>query len=224
MARRAHGSAAWALLTLLGVGCGAERLAQGPGVSFVAPLAEGQGDEAPPRAAARPAPSQAAAPVPSASGSVAAPPHGQPDPEPLRQREQLDVVLLYEGGKISVLSVRPFTTAKPVVTERRMGRWALELWIGTELVERVRFDFPLLGAEELPPAGRRKPLAVPPSFADSTAEQRLRVPLSERARRAVLVDRATGVETPLPWPLAPTPRPSEAAPASRSAEPRRPAH
>lgn len=223
MARRAHGSAGWVVLTLLGAACGAEPLAQGPGVSFVAPLAEGHGEEAAPRAAAPPAPSQAAAPGPSASGSASAALHGQPDPEPLRQREQLEVVLLYEGGKISVLSVKPITTPKPVVTERRMGRWALELWIGAELVERVRFDFPLLGAEELPPTGRRKPLAVPPSFADLTAEQRLRVPLSERARRAVLVDRATGVETPLPWPLVPTPRRIETAPAARSAEPQSPA-
>jgi hypothetical protein len=88
----------------------------------------------------------------------------------------------------------------PRVTPRRMGRYAIELWIGRELIDRVRFDFPLLAAEPVP-SGPRKPLEQPPSLAagaDVTSE--VLVPDNPRATRAVLVDRATGETQVLPWP------------------------
>ena len=44
-----------------------------------------------------------------------------------------------------------------------MGRFALELWIGRELIDRVRFDFPLIAAEETPGVTRR-PLHDAPSL------------------------------------------------------------
>jgi hypothetical protein len=119
---------------------------------------------------------------------------------------------VYEVGKVRVGNVRELLYPKPVVTVRRMGRFAVELWIGRELVERVRFDFPLLAAEE----GTQKttPLHAPPTFAAATAEAVVRVPASPRALRAVLVDRATGRTQELAWPPdrpigAPDPAPAE---------------
>ncbi|MCA9646314.1 MAG: hypothetical protein KC492_36745, partial [Myxococcales bacterium] len=87
-----------------------------------------------------------------------------PDPEPLSLKDQWEYTLHYVGGEVSVERVRKLIYPKPVVTDRRMGRFAIELWIGRELVERVRFDFPMLAAEE-PPSGKRKPLHEPPSLA-----------------------------------------------------------
>jgi hypothetical protein len=175
----------------LAAACGSARVGgpdgQGPGLTFPAHFAEGseqdggterplaQSDGAPPR-----------------KGSL-------PDPEALKIARQWEYEILYDRGKISVQSVRERRYDKPIPTQRQMGRWAIELWIGHELVERVRFDFPLLGAEE-PRTGRR-PLKEPPSFAEgATVSRVVLVPASPRATRAVLVDRATGSELELPWP------------------------
>lgn len=156
------------------------------------------------------------APVPAATGrgGVPAAPAGAsaapadegppatgfaPDPEPLVQREHFELELRYERGEIQVAGARPITTAKPVATPRKMGRFAFELWIGRELIDRVRFDFPLLGAEPAPAAVQ--PLDAPPSFAQGAVVSRsIQVPDSARATSARIVDRATGATTPVAWP------------------------
>jgi hypothetical protein len=110
---------------------------------------------------------------------------------------------------------------RPVVTARPMGRFAIELWIGRELIDRVRFDFPLLGAEE--PPGDRQSIHAEPRFEPGLeAERTILVPNSERATRAQLVDRATGKIQALPWPPdAPLDPVSEPTPSVfRPAEPR----
>ena len=48
--------------------------------------------------------------------------------------------LYYERGEVRVLGVAAREFSQPVVTARSMGRYAIELWIGHELVDRVRFD------------------------------------------------------------------------------------
>lgn len=159
---------------------------------FPAEFAESKGDSEPTAPVTRPAP----APPPRE------PPKGTlPDPEPLRQAEQYEYELVYERGEVRVASVRRVTYPNPVVTARRMGRYAIELWIGPELVERVRFDFPLVAADEFPqPSGRS---SSPPPLnlgAGATSRQKILVPAAERARRAVLVDRATNARIELPWP------------------------
>ncbi len=123
-----------------------------------------------------------------------------PDPEPLSLKDQWEYTLRYADREVSVERVRKLIFPKPVVTERRMGRFAIELWIGRELVDRVRFDFPMLAAED-PPSGPRKPLHEPPSLAaGADVSVAVRVPASPRATRAVLIDRATGSQRALPWP------------------------
>jgi hypothetical protein len=161
-----------------------------PGLVFDTPIAEGKGDTEGPAPAPRPTesarpPAQAAAP---------------PDPEPLRQREQYEYALRYAEGRVSVTSVRAVTYPQPIVTARRMGRFALELWVGKELVERVRFDFPMLAAEE-PARSGPAPITAPPSLTDrSVLTTVIVVPQSSRARTALLIDRATGYEESLPYP------------------------
>jgi hypothetical protein len=81
-----------------------------------------------------------------------------------------------------------------------MGRFAIELWIGRELIERVRFDFPLLAAEDKPKAGAKHAGEMPNFAAATRVSQSVLVPASRRATRALLIDRATGKTEALPWP------------------------
>jgi hypothetical protein len=114
---------------------------------------------------------------------------------------QWEYELLYDCGEVSVTQVRPLLFEQPVATARRMGRYAVELWIGRELIDRVRFDFPGLAVEAPPPSGPRRPLDEPPTLAAGAVVARtILVPASPRATRAELVDRATGQRMRLPWP------------------------
>ncbi len=163
--------------------------------AFVIPhhIAEGKGEGEDLPADAGPPPTHAALQPAPLSGSA-------PDPEPLRLAEQWQFSMLYQRGHASVEHVEKRTLAKPVSTVRHMGRFALELWIGHELVDRVRFDFPLIAAEETPGVTRR-PLHDPPSLGpNAIARLTVLVPASPRATRLVLVDRATEKSEELPWP------------------------
>lgn len=129
------------------------------------------------------------------------PPKGYaPDPKPLVSKKQWKLGFVYREGQVELRSVQPIELEKPVATPRKMGRFAVELYIGQELIERVRFDFPLLAGEELP--GKKRPHDAPPSFEKKlTTRTTVMVPHSERATRARLVDRATGEVLELPWPF-----------------------
>jgi hypothetical protein len=176
-----------------------------PGIVFPHHIAEGRGGGGPPgsRSPSKPRPlPPAPSATPSPSGAAPAVPAASrpshPDPEPLRTPKQYELRLVHEDGRVTVEAVRPLTFRQPVVTVRNMGRFALELWIGQELIDRVRFDFPLLGVEA-PKATGRKPLDKPPAFGGKLAVTVL-VPASPRVRRALVLDRATGKETDLSWP------------------------
>lgn len=185
-----------------------------PGISVPVAFAEG-----------RPQPGATPAPAPSASAVVPQRAPSLPDPEPLRLERQWEYELTYDRGTVTVTSVRLRLFSKPIVTPRHLGRYAIELWIGRELVDRIRFDFPALAAEEPPPAGARRPLHEPVSLAQGATVRRVvLVPASPRATRAVLVDRATGQTIALPWPpdhpLAPIgPIPGQGAPAPSASAP-----
>jgi hypothetical protein len=195
-----------------------------PGVAFPTTLGEGHGDgDEPLLAEPTPAASGSAAPAtpgssasPPSAPASAEPPPGPPDPEPLRLAEQWEYELASKGGKVSVLAVHPRRFARPVVTPRRFGRVAIELWIGSELVERVRFDFPGLALEHPEKPAARRPLYAPTDLGrGADVRQRVLVPAAPRARKAVLLDRATGESWPLPWPPdSPTPSPAPAASAA----------
>jgi hypothetical protein len=145
-----------------------------------------------------------------------------PDPEPLMMAEQWQYQLLFQNGAPSVEQVVKQSLPKPISTPRRMGRFALELWIGRELIDRVRFDFPLIAAEEKPGVTRRPLHDAPSMVPHATARIRVSVPASPRATRLVLVDRATEKSQELPWP--PDREPSAPTPSvSASASPPAPA-
>jgi hypothetical protein len=193
------------------VGCAGARAPRpeepGPGIVVPVPLAEGHGDGA------------LTAPVPSgvptvsssaaASGSAAAGPpppsftSDPPDPQPLRLADQYEYTLHYEDAKIRLVALRRVRFPSPVVTARRMGRYAFELWIGHELVDRVRFDFPLLAASEAPDPSRHK-LYETPALTGGPYTVTVLVPAAPRARSARLVDRATRYQAKLSWPPEPT--------------------
>jgi hypothetical protein len=149
----------------------------------------------------------AAGASPTISGSPAPPgppakPTFAPDPPPTRSSAQWEYDLEYQKGQVRVASVKRVDLGRPAATARHMGRFAIELRIGKELVDRVRFDFPLLAADTAPLGEHaRHPLHEEARFgpgADTRA--RVRVPASDRATSAVLVDRLTGGTVPLPWP------------------------
>lgn len=127
--------------------------------------------------------------------------HGDlPDPPALSERAQWFFSVDYDRGTLRVGEPSFKCLDKPETTGRRMGRFAFELWLGHELVERLRFDFPLLAAET-PRSGPRKPLREVPSFAPGArVSVKLRMPASERATKARILDRATGDIVEVPWP------------------------
>jgi hypothetical protein len=115
-----------------------------------------------------------------------------PDPPPLVERSQWVFDLRWDRGDPWLLGVHPLELAAPQATPRAMGRFAVELFEGPTLVERVRFDFPMLGAEE-PDAGF-----------SLTSKLRSRIgvvfPATRRGTRLELWDRATNRRWSLPWP------------------------
>jgi len=161
-----------------------------PGIVFPAHFAEGEEKDA-----GAPASEARAESVTEPAKRSSSP----PDPEPLRQAEQYEYTFEYDTGRARFVAVRALKFREPVITARKMGRFAVELWVGTELVDRVRFDFPLLAAEA-PPSKKKKPLDDPPALTSGVLKATVLVPASWRARRAVLVDRGTSQETELDWP------------------------
>ncbi len=114
-----------------------------------------------------------------------------PDPVALRVKQQYELFLQFDQGQVSVsrISSKLYPTAK--LTERRLGRFAIEFWIGDELLERVRFNFPLLavGSEEDHLESGLKTSAI------------VEVPFVERATRAQILDRQTQQTWTLDLPL-----------------------
>ncbi len=136
----------------------------------------------------------------SDAGSAAAAPGFAPDPIGLTTKHRWVVDLAYQSGTLSYRGARRVELARPAPTPRMMGRFALELYVGRELLDRVRFDFPLLGADDL--AHAKRPWNAPPSFERKlSTSAAVMIPHSDRATRLVVVDRASGEEIPLPWPF-----------------------
>jgi hypothetical protein len=115
-----------------------------------------------------------------------------PDPTPLVERSQWVYDLRWDHGELWLLGVHPLELAAPQATPRVMGRFAVELFEGPTLIERVRFDFPLLGVAESDAS---------PAFGPKL-RSRIGVvfPATKRGTRLELWDRATNRRWSLPWP------------------------
>lgn len=167
------------------------------GLSLPHRIAEGDTGKAPlaPAGSTNGAKGSGSTPKKTKSEAPARPPAFLPDPEPLVTADQLAYVVRFKGGQLSIESVRPAPQPKAVATPRMMGRYAFELWIGKELIERLRFDFPLLAAEDPSDDPARPSLA-----AGADVRRTLLIPNSLRATHAQIVDRATGSALVVPWP------------------------
>lgn len=106
--------------------------------------------------------------------------------------------LAYVSGKGSITRAQARTLSKPAGTARAMGRFALELWVGKELLDRIRFDVPLLG-DDPQDKDPKRPFKRP-SFGNVTT--RVKVEMADHARATVLafVDRSTGSTQRFFWP------------------------
>jgi hypothetical protein len=132
--------------------------------------------------------------------ALAEPPKGgyAPDPVAKPSRDQWIFEISARGGKVAIDSVTPQTFAKPAETPRVVGRFALELYIGRELLDRVRFDVPLMGAENT--VGNRNNLPKPRFDQNVTAHVKARMADNPRAAYLLIVDRETGDSQKLLWP------------------------
>jgi hypothetical protein len=125
-----------------------------------------------------------------------APSTNLPDPPPVVSREQWVWGLRWSKGDVYLLGVQPWDVGAPRATPRVIGRFAIELWEGKTLVERVRFDFPGLGVPDTD-GGH----FAPPSFERGlTTRIGVIFPAVKRGTRAELIDRATDQRWILPWP------------------------
>src|SRR5690606_34074486 len=121
-----------------------------------------------------------------------------------------ELTLRYCDAGVHLLNARRVVLKRPTTLPRLMGRFAAELWIGHELLERARFDFPLTGADAVPAPGeeRREP---PPLRLGPRADVVWKVKVADRVRatQAWIIDRATGERWLLDWPPATsTPKPA----------------
>jgi hypothetical protein len=157
----------------------------------------------PPPSAAASASSSASSAPPSASASSRRSSVGvAPDPEPLVTRQKWVYELVYHEGAVFTGTPAPRDAGKPTETPRRMGRFAIELYNGPDLVERVRFELPMLNGD--PYTGKQRPRgALPDMERRVRVKMRVEVPATDRANRAVFVDRATDHRVRLPWPTQP---------------------
>jgi len=107
--------------------------------------------------------------------------------------------LLYRDGDVTLRGARSISLPRPTATPRAMGRFAVELYVGPTLLDRVRFDFPLLGGGEFSEERRRwdSPVSFERHLASSAA---VMMPESDRSTRVLLVDRASGRTWAIPWP------------------------
>lgn len=138
----------------------------------------------------------------SASGlaALADPPTGgfAPDPPARASCANWLFEIRVRQGRVSVDRVKPITFAKPAETPRALGRFALELYVGRELLDRVRFNVPLMGGEVT--EGNRNNLPKPRFEQNVTARFTARMADNPRAAYLLVVDRETGDTQKFAWP------------------------
>jgi hypothetical protein len=123
-----------------------------------------------------------------------------PDPPAHPSLTQWVFDLRVHDGMATVQRVHSVTLDKPASSARMMGRFALELYIGPELLDRVRFAVPLM-ADPADPADRRPNRR--PTFGDVTTHVSVTMADNPRATYVVVLDRASGAEQRFWWPPEP---------------------
>ncbi len=156
---------------------------------------------------------------PGAAGPAAASraPHFAADPSPSMTRRKWAYDVRLRRGQLVAGPPSAVDRGRPIATPRFLGRFAIELFVGPLLLERVRFDLPLVD-----PGPAEKGEAMPPFSSKLNTRRVVEVPDLDRATRAELVDGATGRRQRLSWPPvdgAPSaqPAPAALAPSARPA-------
>jgi len=132
----------------------------------------------------------------SLSAAPSAPKEGwPPDPPPVASNTQWVFEIQSKQSVPSISKVTQLTLDKAEPTPRMMGRFALEFYVGRELLDRLRFNVPLNGdgAREGGPGKKRPVFRVNTKFFARMADQK-------RATYLRLVDRATGEIQLFTWP------------------------
>jgi hypothetical protein len=132
--------------------------------------------------------------------ALADPPKGgyPPDPPAIASRKQWSIRVSAKSGKVTVDRATARTLAQPAETPRIFGRFALELYIGRELLDRIRFDMPLMGDEG---SSKGRSGLPRPNFGEGvTVPQTVRIADNPRAAYLQLVDRKTGTTQRYAWP------------------------
>jgi hypothetical protein len=120
------------------------------------------------------------------------------DPAAHAAEKQWVFDVAFDKGTGGVASARSANAKKPIATARVMGRFALELWVGRELLDRVRFDVPLLGDDS---AYRdNKSFFKKPTFQRVSTKVKVQMADSPRATVLAFVDRSTGDTRKYFWP------------------------
>lgn len=122
-----------------------------------------------------------------------------PDPPPRPSTKHWVFDISVKQGKVDVVGIKPLQLSRAESTARMMGRYAIELYVGRELLDRIRFNVP--GAGDGPREEDRRPNKGP-RFDRVTTSFKVRMADNPRATRAKFVDRASGTETAIPWPPA----------------------
>jgi len=115
-----------------------------------------------------------------------------PDPPPLVEKKQWVFDLRWDRGEVYLVGTHALELPAPQSTPRALGRFAMELYEGATLVERVRFDFPMLGASESDGGIRFAPRL--------TTRIGVMFPATKRGTKLELWDRSNGQRWSLPWP------------------------
>lgn len=118
----------------------------------------------------------------SASSSATGDKSIQPDPTPLVADALFVLSIRFDKGKVSITKVAREKLAKKAAVPRKLGRFAVELYSGPTVVERVRFDFPLIHDDDVAGEAYAKGL-------DVTID--VRIPDSDRPNKLEIWDRAT---------------------------------
>ncbi len=114
-----------------------------------------------------------------------------PDPVPLQSDAFFVLTVTFRRGSITVDEIAREKLATKQAAVRRFGRFAAELYSGPTLVERVRFDFPLISDDDYASDMYARGLVT---------TVKVRIPDSDRPNKLEIWDRATDRRWRLEYP------------------------
>ena len=117
-----------------------------------------------------------------------------PDPSPLVAEGVFVLSMRFHNGNVTVAKVRREKLATKAAVDRHFGRFAAELYSGPTVIERIRFDFPLINDDSPASDVYEKGL-------DVTVE--VKIPDSDRPNKLEIWDRATDKRWKLDYPPKP---------------------